>query len=412
MKILKLCVVLKNIGKYFESMNKNNRRVLVILGLPEEAGGTGHSGLDYSCWNNVKYFEKQDNLDVCLLVDNSLNFKKMRESINLDLIQPNVTWLRYIHLAPPALIKSLSDFYVRRHLYAAGRMMWYYLAIKNYKPNLIHVHGALRCHMVNLLKIQIPVLTTLHGALKLNSFVDDSLKTIEKDALSVSDYLVTVTEDTFTIAGEPFHGKARWVIPNGVDKDIMNKNVDPLRFEKDKITLLTVGSLTDRKNQMAVLEGIHKSGHANSYRYVTIGGGPNAEAYKIRAAKYGIEYQNEPFVSLMELGHWYRAADYHILISRSEGFGMCIAESLACGTPVIISKAMDISKETSIINDHNSIVLNDSTSEDLSPVLTNIAEHKLCFDRASIDYPYDWKMVASMYRDVYLRILQPNNHDH
>jgi len=385
----------------------NNKRVLVILGLPEEAGGTGHTGLGYSCWNIVRNFEKKDDLDVSVLVDNSLHLKKMRETIKLDLIKPNVSWLRYVYLFPFIIAKSLSDFYVRRHLYAIGRMLWYAFVIKSFKPDLIHVHGALRSYMVKLLKPHVPVMTTLHGSLQLHAFVDDFLKAIEKQAVSLSDYLVTVTENTFTLSGKAFRGKARWVIPNGVDKEIFNKKIDPVHFEKDKITLLTVGSLTDWKNQMAVLEGIHRSGHANKYRYLTIGNGPNAETYKIVAEKYGIEYHNIPFISYKELGHWYRAADYHVLMSTSEGFGMCIAESLACGTPVIISKKMDISKETSIINDANSIVLDDSTSEDLAPVLAMIAEQKICFDRDRIDYPYGWEDIAFMYKDAYLHILSP-----
>lgn len=389
-----------------------NKRVLVILGLPEEAGGTGNSGLGYSCWNNVRYFEKQDDLDVRVLVDNSLNFKKMRETINLDFIELNIAWLRYIYLFPFVIVKSLSDFYVRRHLYAMGRMFWYAFAIKSFKPDVIHVHGALRSYMVKLLKPHVPVLTTLHGSLQLNAFVDDSLMAIEKQAVSLSDYLVTVTENTFTLSGEAFCGKSRWVIPNGVDKATINKKGDPVHFEKNKITLLTVGSLTARKNQMAVLEGIHKSGHANSYRYLTIGNGPNAEAYKIAAEKYGIEYHNKPFVALKEIGCWYCGADYHVLISTSEGFGMCVAESLACGTPVIISRKMDISRETSIINDANSIVLDDSTSEDLAPVLAKIAEQKIRFDLNRIDYPYGWEDVASMYKDAYLYILSPKDQDH
>ena len=393
-------------------MDKNARKVLVILGLPEEAGGTGRSGLGYSCWNNAKYFEKQNGLNVRVLVDNSFDFRRIQETIHLDLVKPQWRWLKYFYLIPSCFKTSVQDSYIRHHLFAAGRMLWYECAIKSFKPELIHVHGALRGYMVDLLKTKTPLLTTLHGALKLNPFVDASLKTIEKTAVSASDYLVTITENTYAVAGESFGGKARWVIPNGIDKTIMNEKTDPVRFGKGKITLLTVGSLTDLKNQMAVLEGIDRSGHASLYRYVTIGMGPNAEAYRIMAEKYGIEYYNKPFVSLMELGRWYRGADYHVLISRTEGFGMCIAESLACGTPVIISKQMDISKEPSIINSRNSIVLENSTAEDLTPFLAKIAEHNLFFDRNAIDYPYDWREVASMYRDVYLQILSGKTNVH
>lgn len=108
-----------------------------------------------------------------------------------------------------------------------------------------------------------------------------------------------------------------------------------LGIPADAKLLLTVGGLNENKGQALIAAALAK--HAGpDWWWAVLGRGP-AEA-EIRA-----QLGNSPFAARTRLvgedpaiGDWYRAADCLVGCSRSETFGMAIAEALSHGVPVVI----------------------------------------------------------------------------
>jgi glycosyltransferase involved in cell wall biosynthesis len=379
------------------------RRVLIIGGLPAEAGGRGSDGLSYSIWNNTKNLDR-GSFEFRLLADNALP-----KGLTLGNV-PQAEW----GPVGPELLRAvcaartwtgLCRPYIRDSVKSVGKALWYDRVIRLFKPHLIHVHGALRACLLPDSPSCPPVLTSLHGSIGSQSLTFSHAATVEAEALRRSDALVTVTENTFRrlVGSEHFRGRT-WVIPNGIDPTLMSRSLDTKRAHRP-IKILTVGSLTTNKNQGAVLEAIRATGLSGCFEYTTVGAGPERENLERFARENGILYRNIAFVAYRDLPRYYVEADFHVLVSHSEGFGQCVAESMACGTPVIISRNMDIAGEPTIINEQSAIVVENNTAPYLATALQRIASGELTRDRRHVAYPYSWSDVASRYMAAYEAML-------
>lgn len=106
--------------------------------------------------------------------------------------------------------------------------------------------------------------------------------------------------------------------------------------------VLVVGSHEPRKNHLAVLhaaELLWRDGHRFSIAFVGSGSW-KAEAFYTRVAE--LQAEGRPVQSISGLSDdllWaaYRLAHCVVFPSLNEGFGLPVAEALACGTPVVTS---------------------------------------------------------------------------
>jgi glycosyltransferase involved in cell wall biosynthesis len=129
------------------------------------------------------------------------------------------------------------------------------------------------------------------------------------------------------------------VHPNWIDTDIFKPiNQDRSKFEKN--VLFGVGRLIEKKGILLFLEAATLMPEINFH---VVGGGPLEDTVKDYAQKnpnikfYGVLMQNEP-AALEKMVNLYSMCDY--LVSPylyDEGFSTTLIESLACGTPVLIS---------------------------------------------------------------------------
>lgn len=100
---------------------------------------------------------------------------------------------------------------------------------------------------------------------------------------------------------------------------------------------ITVGSVRPRKNQLLAVRALAKL--PSSVRLVIVGNSRSDYAREVKEyisshalSDRVIWLENIPFEDLMPL---YAMADFSAYVSRYEGFGIPIVESLSCGTPVI-----------------------------------------------------------------------------
>ena len=128
------------------------------------------------------------------------------------------------------------------------------------------------------------------------------------------------------------------VIHNPVDELTIRDKSASLETNDTKTKyIVAAGRLTHQKGYDILLEWF-ASAKIKEYELIILGDGPlrqdlvnQSNSLKIQHLVKFLGYQKNPWP-------WYASADIFILASRWEGMPNAVLESLACGTPVIISK--------------------------------------------------------------------------
>jgi len=119
--------------------------------------------------------------------------------------------------------------------------------------------------------------------------------------------------------------------------DVLKKYQLPKRF------ILTVGTIEPRKNQLGVLEALHR--HQLDIPYVMVG---KSTAYERQIREYIRRHKLEDRVFILnnvpdfDLPAIYHQAACMVYLSHYEGFGLPLIEAMACGCPVITSSVSSL----------------------------------------------------------------------
>lgn len=128
------------------------------------------------------------------------------------------------------------------------------------------------------------------------------------------------------------------VIHTGVDTDFFLPL--PVCHTSDKIRLLTVSRLVERKGLQDLIPWFHqieqKSG--KTVEWIIVGNGPYRSRLKALIRKYGLEQKIRLYSrrEKSELLPFYQNADVFIFPSHREGLPNAVLEAMACGLPVIM----------------------------------------------------------------------------
>jgi glycosyltransferase involved in cell wall biosynthesis len=115
------------------------------------------------------------------------------------------------------------------------------------------------------------------------------------------------------------------------------------KYQLPEHFILTVGTIEPRKNQLGVLEALHR--YQLDIPYVIVG---RSTAYerKIRDYVSGHKLQGKVFilhnVPDYDLPAIYHQASCMVYLSHYEGFGLPLVEAMACGCPVITSSVSSL----------------------------------------------------------------------
>ena len=233
--------------------------------------------------------------------------------------------------------------------------------IAEFHPNVIHVHGAhtvFSGETVLLLKKHfkdVPIIFTPHydplnrntlGGMLFGKFYDS---TVNKYAIGMVDLVISISHfeavKVMSIFKVPGHKIV--VIPHGVP-------IVPKPTKKkfgDQLKLLYVGYLNHYKGVHYVIRALHYLVHEFGYTDVTltiIGDGPEKPYLINLAKKLNVDrfVLWLPFMPHGEVINRMKTSDIFLLLSKSEGYGIVVAEALALGVPAIVTKGTALEEFT------------------------------------------------------------------
>lgn len=262
-----------------------------------------------------------------------------------------------------------------------------YKVIKKVQPDVIHLHSSFAGIIVRaiyLLKIlrkkEVAIIYTPHAFSFLMNVPNLKKKIyayIERIFTGVTDYIVCTSNYEMNIAQEyKLDGNKMLVIYNGVKIPALNNmiiensllDVDQAR----KINILFLGRFDYQKGYDQLLYIINKL-CKDKYHFNVIGDSVNNSAEKISCPN--VEYHG--WLTQNELGPYFNDADFLIMPSRWESFGLVAVEAQSYGLPVLANKCSSLPE---VIDDNHTGILMDFS--DIDNVVDFILEKDKFFWRS------------------------------
>lgn len=163
------------------------------------------------------------------------------------------------------------------------------------------------------------------------------VRAFEQKSFRVADLTVAVSQYTAKMLRAHFKIGELTVIPNGIEVDEWSPPdavKEPIAGRRAR--LLFVGNLSRRKGADLLPRIMTSLG--SDYELVCVSGLRNS-------THLHFQHPNITIVSNLseaELREYYRRADVLVFPSRLEGFGYAVVEAMACGTPVVATKAASL----------------------------------------------------------------------
>ncbi len=202
------------------------------------------------------------------------------------------------------------------------------------------------------------------------------------------------------------------VVPGGVDLNRFRPSLSPLESRRkldwppDKKIIFCVRRLVHRMGLEHLLDGfaLIASRHPDAL-LVIAGKGPLSAELRQWSWKLGLENRVRftGYLPDEDLPGAYSAADFSVVPSQAlEGFGLITVESLACGTPVLVTPVGGLPETVRGLD--ASLVLAGSTKEDLAAGLERglsqpLPSREACRDHAAENF--SWLKVARRVFAVY-----------
>ena len=262
-------------------------------------------------------------------------------------------------------ISSLMD----KYFYGLSHGIYSYLKknLKEINPDIVHVNGyhTLQSieviHTIKSIDSNIPLVFSPYLDIAPGTFAGKYFMNIHnyfgKRALEKCDFLTSSSqfEADNTIELLNADPNKLKVIPLGVDvfdrqeeeidlsHDVVGVDISKNVNDGKKINLIYTGYLITRKGVDYILKSLNSLVHdlrVNNVVLTIVGEGPENEnllelSKDLKLDKY-IEWK--PFLSRDKLIEKIKQSDIFMLLSRSEAYGITVAEALALGTPCIVTE--------------------------------------------------------------------------
>ncbi|AXF64073.1 MULTISPECIES: glycosyltransferase [unclassified Leclercia] len=218
--------------------------------------------------------------------------------------------------------------------------------IKDYQPSIVHshmFHANILMRMVGLLfKKNYKLICTAHsknegGALRmliyrLTDKLSDISTNVSKEALEAF------------IQKKAFSKLNSDVVYNGIDIDKFNFNSEnrvtfrhQLNIKENEKVILAVGRLTEAKDYPNLITAFHQL--PDYFKMVIIGEGDQRNNIEKLITSLNLSSRVTLLGSINSVSDYYSACDLFVLSSRWEGFGLVVAEAMACKSIAVCTDA-------------------------------------------------------------------------
>ena len=172
----------------------------------------------------------------------------------------------------------------------------------------------------------------------------------EKICSYMTDVLITINKEDYILARSKFRAKNVEYLPGiGIDLDkFNNKDYDhslkeALGCKNDDIMLLSVGELSERKNQVVIINALEKLREDdelifNRIKYFIVGKGHLEDYINQLINEKNLNNTVKLLGFRNDIEELLNAADVFVFPSLQEGLRVALMEAMACGLPVIASQ--------------------------------------------------------------------------
>jgi glycosyltransferase involved in cell wall biosynthesis len=403
-----------------EIFNSSPVKVLCFGHLPVQYGGLQNSGLAMAQFELIDAINR-NHRNIKVILASTDWFKSNGTVQNTDILG----WNRKLLLKHIAFHPFSNIYYFGVALFLFIRykkpiiknwmyMSFYDLCISATSPDMLHLDGVWRALLGHFLlhTKSINKIVRIHGMLGYDKAIPGYLnwRKVEKSITDFPNNKYTfVTKELLTdwqLKYGDLKRRGEYVL-NGVNTEIFFfKSSHNRRMSPKKLLLLTIGRLSELKGQSRVIKAIARLDRLESISYTCIGPGDSTELIKL-ANEMGIDLKVYNDMSQSELVKYIRKADFMILPSSSEGFGMVLTESIACGTPVILPATIPIAKEKEIISENNSILIDDySVASIETGIVKALAANFDNLEVANSVNHLSWNDISAKYADLITKLVE------
>ena len=249
------------------------------------------------------------------------------------------------------IIRVSSPIDTTKYLYGLNYEIYRYLKnhFKEINPDIVHVHGYHHLmpiesiHTIKSINPDVPVIFSPHLDIVRGRFAGKYLwklyNTIARTVFRKSASVISCSKfESKNICDVGVDPKKITIIPHGVDLiDTTNH-----KTSDETIQLLYTGHLIPRKGVDHIIEGLNSLVNemdVKNVRLTIVGEGPEKQKLIKKAENLGVmdHILWKSFLSNEELIDTVKSSDIYLLLSRSEAYGIAVAEALALGTPCIVT---------------------------------------------------------------------------
>ncbi len=215
--------------------------------------------------------------------------------------------------------------------------------LKAIQPDIVHGQGTERECAIGAVFSRFPNVVTIHGNMRLIAEVNQA-KTfsyewlaaqLEKVTLPKSGGVICITRYTQDAVKDL--AKKTWVLPNAVDGSFFDVNSEP----DDTGTILCVGHVCHRKNQIRFIQALDSLAATRKFRVLFLGEAPKENPYAVEFLKM-LETrpwcEHAGFLSRAGLKDRLKHATMVALPSLEDNCPMVVLEAMAAGVPVLAAK--------------------------------------------------------------------------
>lgn len=293
---------------------------------------------DSSSWHNAKwteYFAKRGHI-IVLFSDYKSYYKKIEFNKKIKIIESTP----FIETQNRHFNKLNS---IVKYKYQIEKIL------KEEKIEIIHCVALYYGFLSTFLNTSIPIIYTTQGSEIL--IRSQSSFFYKYMARRTFEHVSIITNDSTAIQNAGFKLGARqeknYIIQNGVDLNIFNINIDNLRKTKlnikdDTFLIYSPRGFTPLYNIVDIIEALNLLKSENikfKCMFAFAFGEEYLNDYKSLISKYELEdfIIWNGYIEHSEMAKYYFAADVTISVPSSDSSPKSVYESMACGTPVIVS---------------------------------------------------------------------------